>query len=429
MERKLEKIHKERNFSSFSLIVLLCSFSLLLGKAGAQNWITESPSFPLSLGEVTSVILGNTLYVVGQGASNTCKLTLSPRSSSWDCYSAATRPNVGNHHSAVTPGDGTFWLVGGLNGGSEGKIQIYKPSTNSWSTMTMSGSNGGSVNTVFANNNLYVCGGFNLGGGTTIKSCTQYNTLSKVWTTINDMPVGVNHAAFATDGFNMFVMGGRSGGNVPSIGFDTVQIYNFNSKSWQSSSQSGSSIKPLPQARGGMGTGLYINGEVYVIGGETPLSSANPPTNGVYVRMDIYNPVTNSWRRGTDLPFGMHGFYPVYDSASGNLYVVAGGVRVGSSTSSTFIAINIPKPTTTTTTTTSSVNQVTDSPSTPSGPTDSPATDSPSMSRRSLNVVTAASSSSASHTSMRTPLLVVGACIAVVASVSLAILALHRRRD
>eukprot|EP00048_Salpingoeca_helianthica_P012495 m.182633 g.182633 ORF g.182633 m.182633 type:complete len:427 (-) comp15381_c0_seq21:342-1622(-) len=426
MERKLEKIHKERNFSSFSLIVLLCSFSLLLGKAGAQNWITESPSFPLSLGEVTSVILGNTLYVVGQGASNTCKLTLSPRSSSWDCYSAATRPNVGNHHSAVTPGDGTFWLVGGFNGGSEGKLQQFNPATNTWRVVNMGSQYGGSMSAVHVAGTIYFCGGIT---GNTVSVCGSYKISTNAFGTFPNMPVGVNHAAFATDGARFFVFGGRAGINTVTPGFNHLQMYTIATNTWTSSSQPGSTLAPLPQARGGMGTGLYINGEVYVIGGETPLSSANPPTNGVYVRMDIYNPVTNSWRRGTDLPFGMHGFYPVYDSASGNLYVVAGGVRVGSSTSSTFIAINIPKPTTTTTTTTSSVNQVTDSPSTPSGPTDSPATDSPSMSRRSLNVVTAASSSSASHTSMRTPLLVVGACIAVVASVSLAILALHRRRD
>lgn len=58
---------------------------------------------------------------------------------------------------------------------------------------------------------------------------------------------------------------------------------------------------PLPLARGGMGKAVYYEGECYVLGGEVePSISPDPsvkisPTRTVY-RVDVYSPVTDSWR-------------------------------------------------------------------------------------------------------------------------------------
>lgn len=78
-----------------------------------SQWIYENPQLPFPLGEMSSAYIASTLYVVGQGSSSTCKLTLSPRSSDWNC-NLAQRPYVGNHHAVVNSGDGSVWLIGGL---------------------------------------------------------------------------------------------------------------------------------------------------------------------------------------------------------------------------------------------------------------------------------------------------------------------------
>ena len=113
-----------------------------------------------------------------------------------------------------------------------------------------------------------------------------------------------------------------------------MQIYSVSSNTWRTSNNDG--LAPLPQARGGMGTGVYLGGEIYVIGGETTLPSV---PNGVYNRVDIYNPATNTWRSGPALPLGMHGMYPVTDGNS--IYLTGGGGRSGLSSSSTFLSLQI----------------------------------------------------------------------------------------
>jgi hypothetical protein len=131
----------------------------------------------------------------------------------------------------------------------------------------------------------------------------------------------------------------RSGANTVTVGFNHLQIYTIATNSWQSSSQPGSSLAPLPVARGGMGTALFIAGEIYVIGGETPLSSPNAPPNGVFTRVDIYNPTTNTWRAGPPLPEGMHGIYPVFDGSM--IIIASGGIRVGGSNSNRFFQLPV----------------------------------------------------------------------------------------
>ena len=72
----------------------------------------------------------------------------------------------------------------------------------------------------------------------------------------------------------------------------------------------------------------YFRGEFFVIGGET--TSGQVP-NGVYNRVDVYNPITKSWRVETNLPTARHGISPiVYD---GRIFVMAGGITEGVSAS------------------------------------------------------------------------------------------------
>ena len=163
----------------------------------------------------------------------------------------------------------------------------------------------------------------------------------------------INHAACGTDGSKLYAFGGRGGGNNPSVGYDTVQVYTPSGSggSWVSSDTSPGSVSPLPQGRGGMGNAVYLNGKFYVMGGETTDGAAG--VTGAYSRVDIYTVATRTWTSGADLPQGMHGLFPVA-LPSGKIIVAGGGVKSGpSSSKNVFVTDVLAVPATTSAPTTS----------------------------------------------------------------------------
>ena len=80
-----------------------------------------------------------------------------------------------------------------------------------------------------------------------------------------------------------------------------------------------------------MGKAVFSGGEFLVMGGETA-SGAGATSDGVYSRVDIYDPAANSWRRGPEMPTARHGIFPL--SFASRIYVAGGGTRAGFSSSS-----------------------------------------------------------------------------------------------
>ncbi|HEX2035178.1 MAG TPA: kelch repeat-containing protein [Chloroflexota bacterium] len=294
----------------------------------ADRWDRGVP-MPMALGEVAGGVIGKLLYVVGEGSPATLAYDLS--SGSWlDPGALAQRPFPGNHHAAEVYRQ-QLYLFGGLGGG-EGKVQIYDPATNRWRLGADMPIAAGSSSSALIGDEIYVVGG--IVDVATTNVAAKYSPGTNTWTVLAPMKQGRNHAAAATDGRRLYVFGGRgqgSGeGNFVANGFGDVQIYDPASDSWTSSADPASTLAPLPQARGGMGRAVYANGEFYVIGGETQ-NGPGATRQGVYHRVDIYNPRTNAWRTGSPLPTARHGIAPVL--FAGRIYVAGGGVRAGASAS------------------------------------------------------------------------------------------------
>jgi N-acetylneuraminic acid mutarotase len=294
----------------------------------APSWYSAA-SMPVALGEVSSGLIAGKLYVIGQGSSVTLAYDMTAKT--WTSTGLATRPFPGHHHAAEVVG-GKLYLFGGLGGGSEGKVQIYDPATNQWTLGAPMPFAAGSSSSAVIGSHVYVSGG--IVGSSTTSQAARYTPATNTWQAIAPMPQGRNHAAAESDGSKMYVFGGRgpgSGdGNVVANGFDTVQIYNPGTNTWVSSLDTGSTLKPLPQARGGMGTAVFTNGEFWVIGGET-LTGAGATADGVYSRVDVYNSTTNTWRSGPAMPTARHGIFPVVDGTQ--IHVAGGGVKAGFSSS------------------------------------------------------------------------------------------------
>ncbi|MDG2149148.1 MAG: kelch repeat-containing protein [Planctomycetota bacterium] len=297
---------------------------------GQGMWM-NLPTMPKQLGEVALGIIDGTVYVVGEGSGST--LTYDIASKSWSHTAAAPRPFPGNHHSAEVF-DGKWYVIGGFGSGSEARLQIYDPQSNSWSLGADMPWNGGSVNTALIGNKIVVCGGVKDDLFTTTQ-CAVYDPAANVWRMRSPMVNGRNHAAAATDGSKLFIFGGRGPGsgdtNMVANGFADIQCYDPATDSWDSSTFANSTLKALPVGRGGTGRALWHRGEFYVFGGET-LNGPGAVSGNVYDRVDIYNPNTNSWRAGTPMPTPRHGIFPV--RLHGNAFLMGGGKVAGGSQSS-----------------------------------------------------------------------------------------------
>ena len=288
------------------------------------NWTTGA-SAPVKLGEVAGGVIEGKLFLVGDGSSQTFAYDIA--TDRWTS-SLATRPFVGDHHAAEVV-DGKLYLIGGI-GPAAGKLQVYDPATDAWSVRASLPFDGGSSATALIDGKIYVAGGVvgtsssdYAGTGSTGETAV-YDPVTDTWNNLPSMPRSLNHAASATDGQFLYVFGGRGGNNNTSNGFDSVQIFDPLTNTWRTSDTAGSGIAPLPQARGGMGKAVFANGEFYVMGGETK-NGPGANEHHTYNRVDIYNPTTNTWRRGPDMITARHGIFPLLDGD--RIYVAAGGPR------------------------------------------------------------------------------------------------------
>ena len=314
------------------------------GSLQAQTWVTEAtpgtwqtgPALPILTSEVSCGVINGVLYLVGGGSSSTLANTLAYDLSTGLWRSdLAPRPYLGDHHGAEVI-NGKLYLFGGLNVyGSDvaaGKVQIYNPVTNSWSLGASMPWAAGSVSTAYINGKVYAAGG--IVGTVTVNTAAVYDPASNTWAPIASMPVGRNHAAAGTDGQKLYIFGGRTGKNATTIGFNDVQIYDPFSNTWQWSGQTGSTIPPLPQARGGMGKAAYYGNEFYVMGGETTKYGTGQVAGDVYNRVDVYNPFSQTWRLEAPMPTARHGIFPVV--GAGKILVAGGGTHSSISSSKVF---------------------------------------------------------------------------------------------
>src|SRR5688500_11643531 len=237
-------------------------------EAQALGTWEAGPDAPLRLGEVAVGAIANKLYVVGEGDPAT--LVYDIAAGTWS--TGAARPFPGNHHASEVINN-KLYLFGGLTAGSEGEVQIYDAATNSWTSGADIPFAAGSSSSALIGGDVYVAGGIVGNNTSTTDRVARYDPDTNTWAEVAPMPQGRNHTASATDGQKLYVFGGRGPGsgdrNVTTNGFDTVQVYDPATNTWQSSLDAGSTLAPLPQARGGMGKAVYLDGEFYVIGGET----------------------------------------------------------------------------------------------------------------------------------------------------------------
>ena len=94
------------------------------------------------------------------------------------------------------------------------QMQIYNIAANTWSSMFLPSNTsgkifGGSMNAVHVNGVIYFCGGVDSSDRCTTNACGTYTIATKTFGAMASMPNAVNHAAHATDGTKIYIVGGR----------------------------------------------------------------------------------------------------------------------------------------------------------------------------------------------------------------------------
>ncbi len=295
----------------------------LVWRRTLRNHWWEGRPLPEAVGEVAAGVIDNALLVVGEGSKATMRYDLAQ--GAWHVLSASARPASGSHHAAEVV-NGLLFLLGGFGGGSEGLVQILNPRQGVWRLGPRMPFNAGSSASAHIDGKIYVAGG--IVDSSTTAAAAVLDLSSMTWSAIAAMPLPRNHAASATDGRKFYVFGGRGPGsgdaNVVANGFDDVQIYDPATNTWRVSDGAPGSPVRVPVARGGAGKAVYVDGEFWILGGETK-SAAGASTTNTFARVDIYDPVLNRWRVGPSLPTARHGIFPV---ASNGMIMVAGGGAV-----------------------------------------------------------------------------------------------------
>ena len=138
----------------------------------------------------------------------------------------------------------------------------------------------------------------------------------------------------------MFFINGRSGATQWSTSRKDVQRYDIQTNTFALMAAS-------PVARGGLGNAVFMQGFIYLMGGETSASGASASAGrnslGTFYRCDVYKVLRDQWNVDSsgaplplvaqqasgggcpDLPTGMHGIYPVLQGFGVNRILISGG--------------------------------------------------------------------------------------------------------
>lgn len=308
------------------------AFRYLFGTGGNEPGVWKGGDssgggeLPFTLGGTSTGVIDGELYLVGDSDPSTLVFDILAANTPGNAWRAqAQRPFPGSAHAAEVVGKKLF-LIGGLGADSEGRVQILDPVADSWSLGAPMPWPGGAVNTATIDGLIYAAGG--VAGGGTVDDVAVYDPAADKWTSLPSMPAGQgsNGAAAGTDGQRFFIFGGSGGSGGVANGFSSMQVYNPAGSSWTTSLDVGSPLAPLPVARADLGRAVYWQGEFYVMGGET--ASGLGAINGVYDRVDVYDPATNTWRVEAPMPTPRHGIDPAL--FQGRVFVVAGDIAAGS---------------------------------------------------------------------------------------------------
>ncbi|MBD2502153.1 Kelch repeat-containing protein [Anabaena azotica] len=284
-------------------------------------WITKQP-VPNAILDAGGAAVDGKLYMVGGKTATTYISTLyiyNPATDSWT--SGPNLPGPAVENPAVVEYNGKLYIFGGSTQPFSGAVTnsaVFDPTTSTWTSIAPMTTGRGGATAGVLNDHIYVVGGLDAGGAS-LASVEVYNIATNTWNTATPMATPRDNPGSAVVAGKLYIFGGRTreaNGTTVNGTLATVEIYDPTTNSWSAGAQ-------MPTGRRAMSVGT-LNNRIQVIGGEIT------NTGGVFSQNEEYNPTTNSWRTLTPAKTPRHG---AATATINNVIYIAGGHAGGSSLS------------------------------------------------------------------------------------------------
>jgi N-acetylneuraminic acid mutarotase/ribosomal protein S11 len=255
----------------------------------------EAPLAAVLNGEI-DVVVGNSLY------------SYDPSSNTWATLASPPGGGVGWGGAAVV--NSKLYAIGFDN--TSPRTYIYDPSSNSWSTGAPMPTPRCYGTVAEVGGNIYAIGGSDGGTGAS-GTVDVYDPATNTWASCVPMPTPRASAqAVALNGL-IYVFGGA--GNDNQLSWEAVEVYNPATNTWTSKSY-------MPTMRAG-GDAVVVGGNIYLIAGY------DGSVNGFLSSVDEYDPDTDSWRTLPSSLLTPRGDSPAAAVLNGNVYVIGGDSNTG----------------------------------------------------------------------------------------------------
>jgi len=265
--------------------------------SGTLSWDTSLTHLPVALVR-PAVAVGpdGDMYVFGGGNNGQDYATTyiyNPRGNRW--RDGASMPVVREGARAVTLPNGRIAVLGGAtpcggssngnicNGGTVyNRVDVYTPSTDSWSLLAPMRSPRYRFAAVLYHGQIYAMGGSD--GSKVVASVEAYDPTSNAWRDVASLPRPLEGSAAVVDNGRIDVFGGFPGQANGGPIYDSHDSYDGNT--WTAGT-------PLLQATEDASAALGPDGRVYVIGGFD---------QGGLAAVQAYNPAATQWSYAASLP-------------------------------------------------------------------------------------------------------------------------------
>ena len=294
-------------------------------------------SLNIARDQFAAAAIDNKIYVFGGNTlsqeSNTTEVLDLNNPTSWSML-ANNNLMSGSLEELTGVGlNGRFYVFGALpqvvENGLSNFVGLYDPVSDSWSLQTPMPTPRSAAPAAVYQEQIYVFGGYyeNPRTGKNIKprQVEAFDPASNAWESITAIPKrklreGVMVAMI--DGKAILVGGGSE---KPRKVFSDIFAYDFASNKWQTK---GFTRVPTPRAFTSAYQAPIINGKIYLIGGYRFAGKQLVASD----KVEIYDPVSNTWQIGPSLPNPIADHVPV---AAGNAVYVIGGVLNADNTQKT----------------------------------------------------------------------------------------------
>ena len=265
----------------------------------------------------TVLLLAGVLASVPVAVAPSAQGGVPPNTSSWT--TVAPMPTARSCLAVTAARDGRIFALGGGCSAGENRdtVEAYQPATDTWTAqapmptprrfLTAATDRGGRI---------YAIGGVGPQGDSEAYTATveAYTPSTNTWTAVAPMPTARAGAAAARghDG-RISVIGGCCD-PANNHAFSTVEAYTPSTNTW-------STVAPLPSPRVFLGAVAARNGRIYAIGGR--LDDTGTTNCCAVTNVEAYRPAANKWESVAPLPLPVES-HAVALGADGRIYAFGG---------------------------------------------------------------------------------------------------------